>query len=337
MVDSLTPNDPRVEHKFAQIGGFKYHYMLAKPVGKPTATILLCHGWPDLGMGWRNQVPFLVSLNLQVIVPDMLGYGQTDAPHSAEEFSMKKMASDMVQLVKEVTPEPIILGGHDWGGAFVWRMARFHPELIRGVFSICVPYIPPSPVQVALPEMVKQLPNFTYQLQLAGGGTEEIIAKAPERRIRGFLNGLYHGLTPDGKPVFSTAVGLIEERVDNVSQSPLMSKEMTDFYVQEYSRNGLHSPCNWYRTRPINADDEIQMAKENFKFPMPAMLLMADRDAALPLSLAEGQEKYFAAGLKIETIKDCSHWAMIQRPAEVNEHIREFLKSLFGNDLKASL
>jgi soluble epoxide hydrolase / lipid-phosphate phosphatase len=45
MVDSLALNDPRVEHKFAEVGGFRYHYMLAKPDGKPTATIFLIHGW----------------------------------------------------------------------------------------------------------------------------------------------------------------------------------------------------------------------------------------------------------------------------------------------------
>jgi hypothetical protein len=45
MVDALAPDDPRVEHKFTEVGGFKYHYMLAKPNGKPTATVFLIHGW----------------------------------------------------------------------------------------------------------------------------------------------------------------------------------------------------------------------------------------------------------------------------------------------------
>ena len=44
-VDALVPNDPRVEHKFTTAGGFKYYYMLAKPAGKPAATVLLIHGW----------------------------------------------------------------------------------------------------------------------------------------------------------------------------------------------------------------------------------------------------------------------------------------------------
>ncbi|KAI8634980.1 Alpha/Beta hydrolase protein [Xylariaceae sp. FL1651] len=336
MAESLVPNDPRVEHKFAEVGDITYHYMLAKPKGKPTATVFLIHGWPDLGMGWRNQVPFLLSLNMQVVVPDMLGYGQTSAPDSHEEYTMKKMTGHMAQIVKQVTDQPIILGGHDWGAVFVWRMAQYHPELIRCVFSICVPHLPPSPVKTTLPELVEKLPNFRYQLQLAGGEAEQIVAKSPER-MRGFLNGIYGGTTPEGKPVFTTHDGVVEANIDSIQPSPLVSKEMIDFYVQEYSRHGLHGPCNWYRTRLLNVEDEIELAKDNFKFPMPAMLLMAEKDAALPPWMAQGQEQHFAAGLKMATLEDCSHWAMIQKPAEVNKYIGEFIKSVLGDDVKAAL
>ncbi|KAJ8122167.1 hypothetical protein ONZ43_g1572 [Nemania bipapillata] len=336
VVDALTPNDPRVEHKFTEVAGFKYHYMLAKPNGKPTATIFLIHGWPDLGMGWRNQVPYLLSLNLQVVVPDMLGYGQTDAPDSYEEYTMKKMTAHMAQIIKQVTDQPIILGGHDWGALFVWRLAQYYPELIRCVFTVCVPYLPPSSVKMSIPELVEKMPNFRYQLQLSSGGAEEIVAKSPER-LRAFINGAYGGVTPEGKHAFTVDVGVREENIDSIGQSPLMTKEMTDFYVEQFSRHGLRGPCNWYRTRELNSADEEVLVDPNFQFSMPAMLLMADKDAALPTWMAAGQEKYFAAGLKLETLTDCSHWAMIQKPVEVNNHIGDFVKSVYGEELKAAL
>lgn len=44
-LDALVPNDPRVEEKYFTFSDdIKYHYILAKPAGKPTATVLLCHG-----------------------------------------------------------------------------------------------------------------------------------------------------------------------------------------------------------------------------------------------------------------------------------------------------
>ena len=35
------------------------------------------HGWPDLSMGWRNQIPMLMKMGYRVVCPDMMGYGGT--------------------------------------------------------------------------------------------------------------------------------------------------------------------------------------------------------------------------------------------------------------------
>jgi hypothetical protein len=43
---------------------------------------LQIHGWPDLAIGWRFQIPLLLSLGLRVVAPDMMGYGGTvTSPH----------------------------------------------------------------------------------------------------------------------------------------------------------------------------------------------------------------------------------------------------------------
>ncbi|KAI0881872.1 epoxide hydrolase [Annulohypoxylon maeteangense] len=336
-LDALVPNDPRVEHKFKSFGDIKYHYVLAKPQGNPVGTALLVHGWPDLGFAWRFQVPYLTSLGLQVIVPDMLGYGQTSAPEPVEEYTMKKMTAHLAAIVKEVTDQPIILGGHDWGGFFVWRMYAYYPELIRAIFSLCVPYMPPSPVKLTLEDVVSKMPNFQYQLQLASGEAETILNKSPEN-IRAFMNGLLGGTTPEGAPVMKIEVGVIEENLKNVSPATTVSKEVIDFYVQEHSRNGFHGPCNWYRTRTLNADDDLELAKRpDPRVTIPAMLVMAEKDAALPPRLAEGQDKLFTAGLKSEVVSNAGHWVMIEAPEAVNKHIGDFVKSVLGDELKASL
>ncbi|KAI1212273.1 epoxide hydrolase [Annulohypoxylon truncatum] len=336
-IDALVPNDPRVEHKFKSFGDIKYYYVLAKPQGKPVATVLLAHGWPDLGFAWRFQVPYLTSLGLQVIVPDMLGYGQTSAPDSFDEYTMKKMTAHIAAIIKEVTDQPVILGGHDWGGFFVWRMYAYYPELIRAIFSICVPYMPPSPVKITLEQLVEKMPNFRYQLQFASGEAENILNKTPEN-IRGLMNGLLGGRTPDGSTALRVEVGLIEENLQKISPATSVSKEVIDFYVQEHSRHGFRGPCNWYRTRTLNAEDDLELAKNpDPRINVPAMLIMAEKDAALPPRLAQGQEKLFTAGLKSEVINDVGHWVMVEKPEETNKHIGDFVKSVLGDELKASL
>ena len=219
-----------------------------------------------------------------------------------------------------------------------WRFTLYYPELVRGVFGFCVPFTPPLPVKITLEKMIELIPTFRYQLQIASGETENLVQKSPER-MRGFLNAVYGGTTPEGEPGFSTEVGLLEDRVDRLRPTPLMAPEMLDFYVQEYLRDGLHGPCNWYRTRELNSDDEIAFVQErpHYKIEQPAMLVTTDNDAALPMKLAEGQEKHFSGDYRVEVVPNASHWILIRKPEESNQHIGAFVKRVLGDELKASL
>ncbi|KAK2070339.1 hypothetical protein P8C59_004840 [Phyllachora maydis] len=255
--DKLAPNDSRVEHHTAVVRSKTYHYVLATPAGAPpSATVLLIHGFPDIGFGWRYQVPELLSLNLRVIVPDMLGYGRTDAPEPLAAYSLKSVAADMAALAALVVGagQQVILGGHDWGGFLIWRIALWHPELVRAVFSVCTPYTPPPQGWVPDDQFVKMLPNFRYQLQFAGPDVEaHIVGK---EKLRQLLNGLYGGKGPNGEVGFSTEKGVLLENLGKLGPTALLSSEELDFYVEEFNRHGLRGPLNWYRTRAINYEEE---------------------------------------------------------------------------------
>lgn len=87
---------------------------------------------------------------------------------------------------------------------------------------------------------------------------------------------------------------------------------------------------NWYRTRAINGEDELPLVSEwrNYKFQMPAMLVMAGQDPALKPALAEGQEQYFDAELRKHVVPQASHWILIHYPEESNRFIGEFIHSV---------
>ncbi|KAK0738404.1 Alpha/Beta hydrolase protein [Schizothecium vesticola] len=195
--DKLVPNDPRVTHHTVTLNGHKWHYLLGTPPSSvpPAGTILLVHGHPDLAFGWRYQVPYLLSLNLRVIVPDMLGYGDTDAPEDPAEYSHRKICASLAALIRHVLPDPeenprVLLGGHDWGGAVVWKFAAlWHPEMVAGVFSVCTPYGPPQTEYGGLEALVERVPNFRYQLQLAGEELEELVTR--EGLVGGTRKGLH--------------------------------------------------------------------------------------------------------------------------------------------------
>lgn len=283
---------------------------------------------PDLGMGWRFQVPYLVSLGFQVIVPDMLGYGQTSAPDSLGEYTMKKMASHVAAIIKANTSQPVILGGHDWGGIMVWRVAMYHPELIRAVFSFTAPYFPPSPITTTLEQVVQMIPSFRYQFSNRDGAVEAAVGDSREN-LEAFLKGAFGATTLKGELPFDIHQGIYPERLAHLGASALLSPEMLAHYVEEYSRHGLRGPCNWYRTTELNSADEAAFVadKPDFKLDIPAMIVMSENDLYLPPILAEGMEAHFTQGLKKAVIA-ATHWSPVEKPKESNALIKDFVTSI---------
>ncbi|CZT03426.1 related to epoxide hydrolase [Rhynchosporium agropyri] len=324
MVDKLAPNDSRVQYKTAKLNGVTYSYILAEPKGKALNTIFLVHGWPDISFGWRYQVPHLVSLGLRVVVPDMMGYAGTDAPESPSYYTHKRAADDLATLAEQLGLSSIILGGHDWGGAVVYRFALYYPKLISAVISVCTPYTPP--LKKFVDATVRQ--NFKYQLHLRGPEVEaEIVG---EEKLRQFLNAMYGGRTPDGRAGFSTDKGVHFDALPEVKPTRLLNSEEVDFYVSQYAKKGMHGPLNWYRTQELNFEDEKEMAEkmDGFKLDMPTLFIAGTRDDALPPSMSVGMEKHFRSLTRGEV--NASHWALWEKPADVNRYMEEFLVGQIG-------
>ena len=39
--------------------------------------IVFVHGWPELSISWRHQLPCFADLGFRAIAPDMRGYGRS--------------------------------------------------------------------------------------------------------------------------------------------------------------------------------------------------------------------------------------------------------------------
>ncbi|KAL2141824.1 hypothetical protein VTI28DRAFT_1911 [Corynascus sepedonium] len=350
-VDKLTPTDSRVQHHTYTIPGSPhnttYHYIVADPPSgvAPVATALLIHGFPDLGFGWRYQVPYLASLGLRVIVPDLPGYGRTDAPRELSAYSYKRVIDDLVAIVRRVQGkaegeevEKIVLGGHDWGGAVAWRFALWYPQLLRCVFSVCTPFWAPTDTFFTKEQIVQLLPNFGYQLQFERTDVEDAVQG--RERIRALLSVMYGARTKDGQPVFGIANGVHLDLLgaDKIGESPLLSRDEIEFYADEYVKNGMRGPLCWYKTNKVNFDEERPLLQEGkTKVTVPSLMVTASRDGALPPAMSADMEKHFTAPLVRREV-NASHWALWETPAETNKHIGEFVTGILKDQpLKASI
>ncbi|KIW16446.1 hypothetical protein PV08_06499 [Exophiala spinifera] len=341
MVDKIKPyNDPRISYRSAHLNGFTYGYIYseASPSVPSRGTIFLVHGFPDLSLGWRYQIPFLTSLGLNVVAIDCMGYGRTDSPvHTLSAYTYKRVSDDIATLASQLHLSRIILGGHDWGGAIVYRVAQYYPRLITAVFSICTPYFPPSPRYEPLGIQVQtKLPNFGYQLHFASGEIEAHVQRS-KPAIRAFLNNMYGARTPENEFAFSAETGIDLDRQSRVGKNKLLDDDEMDYYVSEYARHGLNGPLNWYRNREENYMNEWrdffdagkkerspEQIQRDLTINQPVLFVLATKDQALKPFMAERMADRIPNLTRREVVS--GHWALWQQPEQVNRHIGEWLK-----------
>lgn len=94
--------------------------------------LILLHGYPQNHMAWASVAPDLARA-FRVIVPDLRGYGDSDAPPDDaghEVYSKRRMALDIVGLMDALgLPRAAILG-HDRGARVAYRLSLDHPERV---------------------------------------------------------------------------------------------------------------------------------------------------------------------------------------------------------------
>jgi pimeloyl-ACP methyl ester carboxylesterase len=103
--------------------------------------IIFVHGWPELSISWRGQLPVFAGLGFRAIAPDMRGYGRSNVPPRRVDYALE-VIGDMIELLDLIGAGKAIWVGHDWGAPVVWSIAQHHPELCHGFANLCVSYIP---------------------------------------------------------------------------------------------------------------------------------------------------------------------------------------------------
>ncbi|KOS43077.1 hypothetical protein ACN38_g6059 [Penicillium nordicum] len=314
--------DSRIEYKTVTLNGHNYSYILSQPESRQyKATVFLIHGFPDISMGWRYQIPMLVDMGLRVVAPDCLGYGRTDAPDDFTPYAHKSCAADIKALATHLGETQIILGGHDWGAGLAYRIALWYPELVSHLFTVCVPYARPMAKNISIEDLVRNVtPHLAYQLQLKSGEVEKVIQSKDE--IRQFLLALYGGRTEAGEIGFDANKGVLLDKIGHLKPSRLLSEEELEFYTNEFARHGIHGPLNWYRTRDVNYKDELAILDSEIQ--IPTLFIQALRDQALPPQMGKSMAKRFPR-LTLKQV-NTAHWALWEKPEEVNEIIGTWLK-----------
>ncbi len=119
------------------MAGSASYFVAEGGAGSP---VLLLHGFPETHVCWRRVAPGLAG-NHRVVVPDIRGYGATEAPPGGprgEGYSKREMANDLVELMSALGHDRFAVAGHDRGARVAYRLALDHPERVSRIAVINV-------------------------------------------------------------------------------------------------------------------------------------------------------------------------------------------------------
>ena len=294
--------------------------------------IVLVHGWPESWYSWRHQIAPLAAAGYRVVVPDVRGYGGSDAPDAIEAYDMESLIGDVLGLIDHFSERQAILVGHDWGAPIVWNTAALHPQRVRAVAALSVPYTPRG--KLSSIELWKQLyaDRFFYQLYFQEPGRAEAEFEAD---VRVALRKIYFagsGDAPKGlfradKPVDAR---MLDDLPDPKRLPDWLTEDDIDYYAAQFGRSGFRGSLNRYRNQ--QRDWERLTGLTGARIGMPACFIAGSKDKVLRfvpnVDLIEHMKRWVDDLRICRLIEGAGHWIQQERAAEVNSLLLEFLRGL---------
>jgi len=119
----------------------------SKPNGQ---TVVLLHGKNFNGFYWKDVIPFLTEAGYRVVVPDQIGWGQSDKPNL--HYSFHLLAANTKKLLDTLGIQKAIVIAHSMGGMLATRFALMYPQTVQKLvyenpigledYKTFVPYTP---------------------------------------------------------------------------------------------------------------------------------------------------------------------------------------------------
>ena len=91
-------------------------------------TVLCLHGNPTWGYLYRHMIPVFTAAGLRVVVPDLIGFGQSDKPADEGWHQFETHRQSLLALIGSLDLQNVMLVCQDWGGIFGLTLPMASPE-----------------------------------------------------------------------------------------------------------------------------------------------------------------------------------------------------------------
>ncbi len=298
--------------------GVTLEVFIANPPAQGTTgqPIVLCHGWPEHAYSWRYQIPVLAELGYHVIVPNQRGYGHSSRPSAVEAYDADHLTGDLTGLLDHFGYEQAIFVGHDWGAINVWNLALLHPERVKGIINLSVPFMDRGEQEwVGFWEQHLGPDFYIVHFNRQPGVADAIF----DRHCRQLLRNLYRTNQWQHEPVeLGEGMPMVNmAQRDNMPGDPLMSEADLDVFASAFEHAGFTGGINWYRNFTRNWH---RLADVPALVKQPTLMIHGQYDM-VPASPNLAQ---FVPNSEVVTLP-CGHWIQQEQPEQTNEAMRAWL------------
>jgi pimeloyl-ACP methyl ester carboxylesterase len=286
---------PDVEHVFVRANGLRFH---VAQCGRGERLALCLHGFPELWISWRHQIPLLARLGWRVWAPDLRGCGGTERPSGIGSYAIERMLDDVAGLIDASRARAVLLMAHDWGGIIAWFFAMRRLRALERLVILNCPH--PGAAAPAFRRWQQRRRSWYAAFFQIPWLPERLLARGDGRALASiFRSGTLH---PENFP------DEVIETYRRAWREPGALRAMIDYYRALVRGGGLA------RQRRLG-------------FPTietPTLMLWGERDLALTKQTTFGTERY-VADLTLRYLPDASHFVQQDAPAEVNAMLEAWL------------
>jgi len=314
--------------------------------GVETAPVIVfVHGWPELSISWRHQLPCFADLGFRAVAPDMRGYGRSSVYARHEDYALEHAVRDMIELLDALGREKALWVGHDWGSPVVWSLASHHPERCFGVANLCVPYL----AQGFAPDTLLPLVDRTVypQAQYPAGQWdymlfyEEHFDRARtvfDASVSNTIKALFRKGNPSGKGKPSRTANVRHDGgwFGGAGQAPdlpmdtdVLTVEDLHRYVTALEGGGFFGPDSWYMNHARNLAFATR-AVNGGQISMPVLFLHGEYDYTCETVMSPLAEPMRRDCRNLtEVVVASGHWMAQEKPVAVNAALAKWLAVQF--------
>lgn len=295
--------------------------------------VILAHGFPECSWSWRHQLKALGDAGWHAIAPDQRGYARSSKPTSVEAYDTEQLEGDLLGIVDQIAGPgaPAIFVGHDWGALLTWDLAREHPERVRALVNMSVPFVdwPAKPTDIF--KMVNG-DNFFYILYFQPVGVAEAeLDPNVERCLRGIIwsaSGEGFPTEPIApKPAAGTGFLDVMAVNPNGGLPAFCTEHDLETFADAFEASGFFGPVSWYRNLDRNYA-RVQSSPVS-GMTMPVWFIGGSKD------LVTARDPNFEPRLQVipgyrsmVVVDGAGHWMQQEQPEPVNAALLRFLSEI---------